>query len=116
MELQHYEMESERLRFRRLRADDFSLVAPILQDAETMYAWEHGFSYEEVVDWIADMLRRYHEDGCGYFAGLDRDRSQNVSTRRPLQSGSAILCGVKYGDKAMALNALAHHLNLHSKN
>lgn len=84
MELQHYEMESERLRFRRLRADDFSLVAPILQDAETMYAWEHGFSYEEVVDWIADMLRRYHEDGCGYLAGLDRETGELIALAGPL--------------------------------
>lgn len=84
MEIQHYEMESERLRFRRLRADDFSLVAPILQDEQTMYAWEHGFSYEEVVDWIADMLRRYHEDGCGYFAGLDRETGALVALAGPL--------------------------------
>ncbi len=84
MELQHYEMESERLRFRRLRADDFSLVAPILQDAETMYAWEHGFSYEEVVDWIADMLRRYHEDGCGYLAGLDPETDELIALAGPL--------------------------------
>ncbi len=84
MEIQHYEMESERLRFRRLRADDFSLVAPLLQDEQTMYAWEHGFSYEEVVDWIADMLRRYHEDGCGYFAGLDRETGALIALAEPL--------------------------------
>lgn len=84
MEIQHYEMESQRLRFRRLRADDFSLVAPILQDEQTMYAWEHGFSYEEVVDWIADMLRRYHEDGCGYFAGLDRETGALIALAGPL--------------------------------
>ena len=59
MELEQYEMESERLRFRRLRADDFALIAPLLQDEQTMYAWEHGFTYDEVCDWIADMLRRY---------------------------------------------------------
>lgn len=84
MKIQHYEMESARLRFRRLRADDYSLVAPILQDAETMYAWEHGFSYEEVIDWIADMLRRYHEDGCGYFAGLDRETGELAALAGPL--------------------------------
>nr|WP_297176425.1 GNAT family N-acetyltransferase [uncultured Agathobaculum sp.] len=84
MELQHYEMTSERLRFRRLRADDFALVSPILQDAQTMYAWEHPFSYEEVIDWIADMLRRYHEDGCGYFAGLDRETGELVALAGPL--------------------------------
>ena len=70
MEIQQYEMESERLRFRRLRADDYALIAPILQDEQTMYAWEHGFTYDEVCDWIADMLRRYQQDGCGYFAAL----------------------------------------------
>lgn len=84
MELQHYEMESTRLRFRRLRADDFALVAPILQDEETMYAWGHAFTYEEVVDWIADMLRRYREDGCGYFAGLDRETGELVALAGPL--------------------------------
>lgn len=85
MELQHYEMESARLRFRRLRADDFSLVAPILQDAQTMYAWEHSFSYEEVVDWIADMLRRYREDGYGYYAGLDRETGDLIALAGPLK-------------------------------
>ncbi|MGO5029425.1 GNAT family N-acetyltransferase [Candidatus Agathobaculum pullicola] len=84
MEFQHYEMESKRLRFRRLRANDFSLVAPLLQDKQTMYAWEHGFSYEEVIDWIADMLRRYREDQCGYFAGIDRETGALVALAGPL--------------------------------
>ena len=84
MEFQHYEMESARLRFRRLRADDFALVAPILQDEQTMYAWGHAFTYEETIDWIADMLRRYREDGCGYFAGLDRETGELVALAGPL--------------------------------
>ena len=84
MEIQHYEMTSERLRFRRLRADDFALVSPILQDAQTMYAWEHPFTYEEVVNWISDMLRRYQEDGCGYFAGLDRETGELIALAGPL--------------------------------
>ncbi len=79
-----FEMQSNRLCFRRLRADDFSLVAPILQDAETMYAWEHGFSHDEVIDWIADMLRRYHEDGFGYFAALDRQTGELIALAGPL--------------------------------
>ena len=83
-EIQHYEIESDRLRFRRLRADDFGLVAPILQDVQTMYAWEHAFSYEEVCDWIADMLHRYREDGCGYFAALSRQTGALVALAGPL--------------------------------
>ena len=81
---QHYEMQSERLYFRRLRADDYALVAPILSDEQTMYAWEHGFSYEEICDWIADMLRRYQEDDCGYFAALDKQSGQLVALAGPL--------------------------------
>lgn len=84
MEIQQYEMESERLRFRRLRADDYALIAPILQDDQTMYAWEHGFSYDEVCDWIADMMRRYREDGCGYLAALDRQTAELVALAGPL--------------------------------
>ena len=83
-EIQHYEIESDRLRFRRLRADDFGLVAPILQDVQTMYAWEHAFSYEEVCDWIAAMLHRYREDGCGYFAALSRQTGALVALAGPL--------------------------------
>ena len=83
-ELQHYEMESERLCFRRLRADDYALISPILQDEQTMYAWEHGFTYDEVCDWIADMMRRYREDGCGYFAALDKRTGELVALAGPL--------------------------------
>ena len=81
---QHFEMQSERLAFRRLRADDYVRVAPILKDPQTMYAWEHGFSYEEICDWIADMLRRYQEDGCGYFAAFDKESRQLASLAGPL--------------------------------
>lgn len=71
-QLQVYEMESKRLYFRKLRANDFSLVSPILQDEKNMYARKHAFSYDEVCDWIADMLRRYRQDGCGYYAAIDK--------------------------------------------
>ena len=91
---QQFEMQSERLYFRRLRADDYTRVAPILSDAQTMYAWEHGFSYEEICDWIADMLRRYQEDGCGYFAAFDKETNQLAALAGPLveqlPNGSAV--------------------------
>ena len=82
--MQQYEMESERLYFRRLQADDYALISPILQDEQTMYAWEHGFTYDEVCDWIADMMRRYREDGCGYFAALDKQTGELVALAGPL--------------------------------
>ena len=41
-------LETERLRLRRLRPDDFGNLCLILQDAEAMYAYEHAFSDAEV--------------------------------------------------------------------
>ena len=82
--MEHYEFTSARLGFRRLRADDFALVAPILQDEKTMYAWEHGFSYDEVCDWIANQVARYQTDGCGYLAGLDRETGELIALAGPL--------------------------------
>ena len=78
-DIPHWIMQTERLRFRRLRADDFVLIAPILQDEQIMYAWEHGFDYNEVCDWLADELRRYREDGCGHCAGFDRQTGELVA-------------------------------------
>ena len=102
-------MESERLRFRRLQADDYALIAPILQDEQTMYAWEHGFTYDEVCDWIADMLRRYQRGrlrllrragqtdrragrACGpahraALRGYGRDRHRLYRPPRPVAAG-----------------------------
>lgn len=77
-------METPRMRFRRLRANDYPLVAPILQDPETMHAWGHGFSYNEVCDWIANMLQRYREEGYGYFAGIHRDTHELMALAGPL--------------------------------
>ncbi|MDO5142443.1 MAG: GNAT family N-acetyltransferase [Eubacteriales bacterium] len=82
--ISQFEMASERLRFRRLRADDFALVAPLLQDEQTMQAWGHGWSYDEVCDWIADTLRRYREDGCGCLAALDAQTGALIALAGPL--------------------------------
>lgn len=84
MKMQVFEAHSPRLRYRRLRADDFSAVAAILHDEQTMYAWGHGFSYDEICDWIADMLRRYQEDGCGYFAAVDPETGALAALAGPL--------------------------------
>ncbi len=73
MEVQIYETETPRLVFRRLRATDVSLIAPILQDEKTMYTWEHAFSYDELCDWLADNVHRYRTDGCGCWVALKRD-------------------------------------------
>ncbi|MFQ8599545.1 MAG: GNAT family N-acetyltransferase [Oscillospiraceae bacterium] len=40
-------LQTERLLLRRLTEDDWEDLCEILQDAETMYAYEHAFSERE---------------------------------------------------------------------
>ena len=73
------EVESPRLYFRRLRATDLDLVSSVLQDAETMAAWERPYDRSETLDWIADMLHRYMTDGLGYVAVFEKQTDEPVA-------------------------------------
>lgn len=61
-------IETERLAIRKLTYDDFRTLRAIMGKPEVMYAWEHGFSEDDVQDWIERQLVRYAKDGIGYFA------------------------------------------------
>ena len=65
MEIQ---METERLVIRRLTMQDTEALLAIMGKPEVMYAWEHGFTHADVVQWIGRQLARYRDDGYGYFA------------------------------------------------
>ena len=61
-------METERLVIRRLTMQDTEALLAIMGKPEVMYAWEHGFTHADVVQWIERQLARYRDDGYGYFA------------------------------------------------
>lgn len=61
-------LTTDRLTLRRLEAADKPALAKILGDAETMYAYEHGFSDAEIDEWTERQLRRYEEYGFGLYA------------------------------------------------
>ena len=65
--------ETERLYMREMTADDFLALSAILQDADTMYAYEHAFSDEETQAWLDRQLRRYSDDGFGLWAVVLKD-------------------------------------------
>lgn len=65
-------LESERLYLRKLDQADYGDLCEILQDVETMYAYEHAFSDEEAKAWLENQLRRYRDDGVGLWALIDR--------------------------------------------
>lgn len=60
-------LETERLYMRKLNQDDFFALAKILQDKETMYAYEGPFTDQEVQAWLGNQIRRY-KSGFGLWA------------------------------------------------
>ena len=64
-------LETERLRLRKLEAEDFAALCRVLQDEAAMYAYAHAFSDAEVQDWLNRQRARYREDGFGLWAVAD---------------------------------------------
>lgn len=65
-------LETKRTYLREMTGDDYKDLCEILQDAETMYAYEHAFSDEEVIDWLNRQISRYKEFGFGLWAVIDK--------------------------------------------
>ena len=63
-------LETERLSLSRLTQEDFGALCKILQDKETMYAYEGAFTDGEVQDWLDRQLARYEAYGFGLWAVL----------------------------------------------
>ncbi len=70
--------ETERLRLRELTAEDLPALRAILQDPETMTAYEGPFDDAEVDAWLARMRDRYAEDGFGLWAVLLRESGEMI--------------------------------------
>ncbi len=61
-------LETQRLLLREMTQTDYPVLARIMQDPVTMFAYEHGFSDEETQTWLNRMLERYRTDGFGLWA------------------------------------------------
>ncbi len=71
-------LETERLILRPLREDDLDDLKEILQDEVAMVAYEHAFSDEECVDWLARMMKRMERDGVSLCAVILRETGEFV--------------------------------------
>ena len=60
--------ETKRLILREMTADDLPALRAIVQDEQTMYAWNGVWSEEETVEGLEKQLRAYREDGFGRWA------------------------------------------------
>ncbi len=78
MNAQEYIQETKRLAIRKLTHNDLEALFAIMSKPEVMYAWEHGFSEEDVRTWIDRQLVRYTNDGIGYFAVVLKESGQLI--------------------------------------
>ena len=65
-------LETSRLTIRHFRESDIDALYEIMKKPEVMYAWEHGFTEDEVQDWISNQQARYQKDEYGYFAVISK--------------------------------------------
>ena len=54
-------METERLYLREMNQSDYKALSLILQDEETMQAYNGAFTDAETQDWLDRQIKRYEE-------------------------------------------------------
>jgi len=69
-------LQTERLLLRELHTNDYQDLCEILQDQETMFAFEHAFSDDEVNEWLDRQLCRYQSEGHGLWAVLHQQSNE----------------------------------------
>jgi len=65
-------IETERTILRELTQNDYWDLCEIMQDAETMYAYEHAFTDAEVHNWLNRQIERYEKHGFGLWAFIEK--------------------------------------------
>ena len=76
--MEQYTLCSKRLGFRPLKADDLDALRPILGDEQTMYAWEYGFTDEQILGFVDRSSQALARDGYAYHAAFDLESGELV--------------------------------------
>ena len=71
-------LKTDRLVLREITPDDLPALAAILQDEQTMFAYEGAFSDAETQAWLDRMLARYAKDGFGLWAVCLKDTGEMI--------------------------------------
>lgn len=71
-------LETERLYLREMNQRDFVALCKILQDDETMYAYEGAFSDEETQEWLDRQISRYRKWGFGLWAVILKETDEMI--------------------------------------
>lgn len=70
--------ETERLYLREMNQSDFKSLCKILQDEETMYAYEGAFSDTEVQEWLDRQIFRYQKWNFGLWAVILKQTDEMI--------------------------------------
>ena len=70
--------ETERLYLREMDKADFESLCEILQDEETMYAYEGKFSDTEVQEWLDRQISRYQKWNFGLWAVILKETDEMI--------------------------------------
>lgn len=71
-------LETERLYLREMNQNDFDALSRILQDEETMYAYNGAFNDEETQEWLDKQIARYKKYGFGLWAVILKETDEMI--------------------------------------
>ena len=71
-------LETKRLYLRKMEQADFRSLCRILQDEETMYAYEGAFSDTEAQEWLDRQISRYQKWGFGLWAVILKETDEMI--------------------------------------
>lgn len=71
-------IETERLYLREMNQADFDSLCKILQDEDTMYAYEGAFSDNEVQEWLDRQISRYQKWNFGFWAVILKETDEMI--------------------------------------
>lgn len=71
-------LTTDRLDLRQMTRDDLPALRAILQDEETMVAYEGAFDDEMVGSWLDRMFERYETPGHGFLAVVLRETDEMI--------------------------------------
>lgn len=80
-------IENQRVYLRELTESDIPHLSAILQDEETMYAYEGVYTDQQVEDWLVWNRESYADNGFGLWAIIDKATKAFIGQ-----------CGIVYSD------------------
>lgn len=112
-------LTTERLYLRELNQSDFAALCQILQDEQTMYAYEGAFSDAEVHEWLDRQIARYKQWGFGLWAVVLKDSNRVIGqcglTLQPWQDEEVLEIGYLF-NRAFWHNGYATEAAIACKN